>query len=161
MDHYGEDSRGPVHGQLYQSKPLNMDTKIHETKGSFCIEALLSKNDDQPNHSDTSRSISPSSTKSRSPAISPGCEEIPQNHFVPRPGLLNHLYTNSNALYNNYHGPPQGSAFHSIDGNFVQKIQMPMNHHGHSPLHQMQLQWLASSGIFYPRLPDLPGESLF
>lgn len=158
MDHYVEDSQSMIHNQSYQTKPLNMDTKIHENKGSFCIEALLSKSDDHPNASDTSRSISPSSTKSQSPPISPGCEEIPQNTFVPRPGLLNHFYSNSNPFYS-YHGQPQNSAFHSIDGSIVQKVQMPLNHHSHSQIHQMQLEWLARTGMFYPRIPDLTGES--
>lgn len=161
MAHYIEDNPHVTqqHQQSsYQSKPLNMDTKIHENKGSFCIDALLSRNDERPTSPETSRSISPTSSRSRSPPISPGSEEVPQNPFVPRPGLLNHIYPNGGTFYG-YQGQPQGSAFHSIDGTMVQKVQMPVNHHNHSQIHQMQLEWLARTGMFYPRLPDLTGES--
>lgn len=141
--------------QSLQAKPINMDTKIHENKGSFCIDALLSKNEDRPNSPDTSRSISPTSTRSRSPPISPGSEEIPQQPFIPRPGLLNHLYPNSGTFYG-YQGQAQGSAFHSFaDGAMMQKVQM---HHSHNQVHQMQMEWLARSGLFYPRIPDLTGK---
>lgn len=149
-----------VFDHVQRSKPLNMDTKIQENKGSFCIDALLKNDERQTNSPATSRSISPTSTRSRSPRsppISPGSEEIPQNPFIPRPGLLNHIYPNSGSFYG-YQGQSQGSAFHSID----QRLQMPVNHHGHSQLHQMQLEWLARNGMFYPRLPDLtgPGHAL-
>ncbi|EFA06552.1 homeobox protein Hox-D4a [Tribolium castaneum] len=140
----------------YQAKPLNMDTKIQENKGSFCIDALLSRGDDRPTSPETSRSISPTSTRSRSPPISPGSEEVPQTAFVPRPGLLNHIYPNGGNFYG-YQAQPQASAFHSLDGAMIQKVQLPVNHHNHNQLHQMQLEWLARTGMFYPRLPDLAG----
>ncbi|GJQ82757.1 hypothetical protein Trydic_g19765 [Trypoxylus dichotomus] len=160
MAHYLEESSHLTmlnhHNHEYQPKPINMDTKIQENKGSFCIDALLSRNEERPTTPDTSRSISPSSTRSRSPPISPGSEEIPPNPFVPRPGLLNHIYPNGGAFYG-YPGQTQGSAFHSIDGSMVQKVQLPLNHHNHSQFHQMQLEWLARTGMFYQKFPDLTG----
>lgn len=139
----------------FQSKPLNMGTKL-EGKGSFCIDALLSKNEENP---ESSRSISPTSTRSQnSPPISPGSEDVAHNSFVPKPGLLNQIY--HNPLYG-YQGQSQVSAFHSLDGTILQKVQMPLNHHSHNQLHQMQLDWLARSGVFYPRLPDLSGEIFY
>ncbi|KAI4467017.1 hypothetical protein MML48_2g00005244 [Holotrichia oblita] len=160
MAHYLEESSHLTmlnhHNHEYQPKPLNMDTKIQENKGSFCIDALLSRNEERPTSPDTSRSISPTSTRSRSPPISPGSEEVPPNPFVPRPGLLNHIYPNGGAFYG-YPGQTQGSAFHSIDGSMVQKVQLPLNHHNHSQFHQMQLEWLARTGMFYQKFPDLTG----
>ncbi|XP_022912071.1 motor neuron and pancreas homeobox 1-like [Onthophagus taurus] len=157
MTHYLEEtSHHMVLNHEYQPKPLNMDTKIQDqNKGSFCIDALLSR-EDRPTSPDTSRSISPTSTRSTSPPISPGSEEIPPNPFVPRPGLLNQIYPNSGAFYG--YPQSQGSAFHSIDGSMVQKVQLPVGHHNHNQLQQMQLEWLArTTGMFYPRLPDLTG----
>jgi hypothetical protein len=156
MAQFADDAHLVHHQDPYQSKPLNMDTKIQENKGSFCIDALLSRTDDRPTSPDTSRSISPSSTRSRSPPISPGSEEVPQTAFVPRPGLLNHIYPNGANFYG-YQAQPQASAFHSLDGAMIQKVQLPVNHHNHNQLHQMQLEWLARTGMFYPRLPDLTG----
>lgn len=164
MSHYVEE-RHLIHShQAYQSKPLNMETKIQENKGSFCIDALLSKNEERPPTSpdNTSRSISPSSsTRSRSsPPISPGSEEIipPNNSFIPRPGLLSHIYPNTGTFYG-YQTQPQSSAFHHLDGTtMVQKVQLPVNHHGQ--LQQMHLEWFARTGMFYPRLPDLTGKCL-
>ena len=157
MAQYLEENHHLMHHQDYQNKPLNMDTKIQENKGSFCIDALLSRNNERPMSPDTSRSISPSSTRSRSPPISPGSEDIPATAFVPRPGLLNHIYPNGGGFYG-YQGQPQASAFHSLDGSMVQKVHLPVNHHNQNHLHQMQLEWLARTGMFYPRLPDLTGE---
>lgn len=169
MSHFFEE-RHLIHSRTNhacQSKPINvetinMETKIHENKGSFFIDALLSKDDERPNSPDnTSRSISPSSsTRSRSsPPISPGSEEIPPNNpFVPRPGLLSHIYPNSGTFYG-YQAQPQSSAFHHLDGSttaMVQKVQLPVNHHGQ--LQQMHLEWFARTGMFYPRLPDLTGK---
>lgn len=158
MAHYVDDRHQVIHSISYQSKPNTMDTKIHENKGSFCIDALLSKNEERPTSPEnTSRSISPTSTRSHSsPPISPGSEEIQQHPFVPRPGLLSHIYPSSNSFYG-YQAQPPSSAFHSLDGAMVQKLQLPVTHHNHSQLQQMQLEWFARTGVFYPRLPDLTG----
>ncbi|CAG9813759.1 unnamed protein product [Phaedon cochleariae] len=141
-----------------QSQPLNMDTKIQqEGKPSFCIDSLLSRT--EPHSPATSRSISPGSTRSRSPPISPGSEDLPTTAFVPRPGLLNHIYPNGGGFYGYQgHHQGQGSAFHSLDASgMVQKVHLPVGHHGQNHLHQMQLEWFARTGMFYPRLPDLSG----
>lgn len=105
-----------------------------------------------------SRSISPTSTRSRSPPISPGSEEIHQPPFVPRPGLLNHIYPNASGFYER-HNQLQNSAFHSWDTTMMPKMQMPVNHHAPNQLQQMQWELLARTGMFYSRLPDLTGES--
>ncbi|XP_048518114.1 DNA damage-binding protein 1-like [Dendroctonus ponderosae] len=141
------------HPDYQNSKRLNLDTKIHESKGSFCIDALLSRNEERAPSPEMTRSTSSTSTRSRSPPISPGCEEVSTTAFVPRPGLLNQAsYLNSNALYA-YPGPPQNSAFQSLDGGLMQKVHIPMN--PHSQFHQIQMEWLARTGMFYPRLQDL------
>lgn len=174
--HFLEENSPSLHhhlqDQTFQTKPLNMDTKIHQHQDtkpkSFRIDALLGDDHrppatESPEAASTPRSISPtSSTRSRSPLISPGSEEIPTTTFVPRPGLLNHhFYPNGAAgggFYGGYQGagqPQQASAFHSLDtGGMVQKVQT-INHHTH--MHQMQLEWLARTGMFYSRLPDLTG----
>ncbi|KAH1006164.1 hypothetical protein HUJ05_006928 [Dendroctonus ponderosae] len=145
------------HPDYQNSKRLNLDTKIHESKGSFCIDALLSRNEERAPSPEMTRSTSSTSTRSRSPPISPGCEEVSTTAFVPRPGLLNQAsYLNSNALYA-YPGPPQNSAFQSLDGGLMQKVHIPMN--PHSQFHQIQMEWLARTGMFYPRLQDLTGNS--
>ncbi|KAL3287902.1 hypothetical protein HHI36_002360 [Cryptolaemus montrouzieri] len=165
MAHFIEESSNLLHSRdSYYSQSRSMETKIQESKGSFCIDALLSKNNtERPlSPTDTSRSVSPStSTRSPSPPISPGSEEIPQNAgFIPRPGLLNHIYTaaaapNSSSFYGYHHHqgqPGTASAFHSLEG---QKVQVAAPH---TQLHQMQLEWLARTGMFYPRFPDLTGK---
>lgn len=151
--HYIEDPKN------YQTKPLTLDmsTKI-EPKGSFCIDALLARNEERPSSPTNSRSMSPTSSHSQSPPISPGNEDLQQNPFIPRPGLLNQMYSGGNGIYG-YQTPPhpmQTSAFHSLEGGMVQKVQIPVGH-GHQQFHQMQLEWLARTGMFYPRLPDLTG----
>ncbi|GLV39671.1 extra-extra [Carabus blaptoides fortunei] len=157
MAHYLEDK---THN--YAPKPISVDihTKIQENKPSFCIDALLARDPDVPGSPETSRSMSPtSSVHSQSPPISPGSEDVHHNPFVPRPGLLNQIYPTAaaHAIYGYQTGPShmQTSAFHSLDGTgMVQKVQLPVNH-GHNQLHQMQLEWLARTGMFYPRIPDL------
>ncbi|KAJ9579656.1 hypothetical protein L9F63_004735, partial [Diploptera punctata] len=132
------------------------------SKKSFCIEALLAR----------SESPSASSSPSVSPPISPGSEDVPPvPQFVPRPGLLpNASQTSSVAAaifqnhqhavygYPNHHHPllTGGSAFHPLDATAGAK-----NGGGGAPgggnqhLQHMQLEWLARTGMFYPRLPDL------
>ncbi|CAG9859834.1 unnamed protein product [Phyllotreta striolata] len=163
MAQYLESDHHIVLSQQYQTKPLNMDTKLQENKPSFCIDSLLSRSEslltrstDRPASPATSRSISPTSTRSRSPPISPGSEEIPHSSFVPRPGLLNHIYPNGSGFYG-YQTQNQSSAFHSLDGGMIQKVHLPVGHHNQNHLHQMQLEWFARTGMFYPRLPDLAG----
>lgn len=140
----------------HQDKRTLDGTKIHEPKGSFCIDALLSRTEERAPSPEMTRSNSSTSTRSHSPPISPGCEEVSTTAFVPRPGLLNHSnYLNSNTLYS-YQGPPQSSAFQSLEGSLMQKVHIPVN--PHSQFHQIQMEWLARTGMFYPRLQDLAGE---
>lgn len=150
--HYVEDSSQIR--QSYSQKPLTIDmsTKI-EPKGSFCIDALLARDEDHPHSPTTTRSLSPSSSHSQSPPISPGSEM--QSPFIPRPGFLGQVY-GGNGLYGYQSPQVQTSAFHSLDGGMVQKLQIPVGH-THQQIHQMHLEWLARTGMFYPRLPDLTG----
>ncbi|XP_045468283.1 motor neuron and pancreas homeobox protein 1-like [Harmonia axyridis] len=163
MSHFVEEPSSMLPSrESYQSR--SMDTKIHESKGSFCIDALLSKNDaERPLSPTTSRSLSPSnSTRSPSPPISPGSEEVPQTGgFVPRPGLLNHFHPaaapgNGGGFYG-YHlqgQPGSTSGFYGMEG---QKVQVGASH---GQLHPMQLEWLmARTGMYFPnpRFPDLSG----
>ncbi|XP_030760193.1 motor neuron and pancreas homeobox protein 1-like [Sitophilus oryzae] len=144
--------------QYDEIKPLNMDTKLQESKRSFCIDALLSRTDSTTRSfsPEPSRSTSPTSTiRSRSPPISPGSEEVngvQGTTFVPRPGLLNHPGYHLNY---GYHQPQQqqSSAFHALDGGVMQKVHIPVN--PHNQFHQIQMEWLARTGMFYPRLQDL------
>ncbi|XP_018328806.1 homeobox protein Hox-A4 [Agrilus planipennis] len=160
MQHYLEENNTIIHvGQDPYPGKGPLDTKLQESKRSFCIDALLSRESENPNSPATSRSISPTSTRDSSPPISPGCEEIPQASFVPKPGLLNHIYPSTGAGFYGYQGQGhlQSSAFHSLDNVMAQKMQLSVSHHSHSQLQQMQLEWLARTGMFYPRLPDLAG----
>ncbi|XP_050296369.1 homeobox protein Hox-A1-like isoform X2 [Anthonomus grandis grandis] len=140
------------------ARPTSMETKIQESKNSFCIDALLSRNEERTTSPEMTRSSSSASTRSRSPPISPGCDDINSTTaFVPRPGLLNHAgYLNSNALYGYHHGPQQESAFHTMEGGgLMQKMHLPVN--PHAQFQQIQMEWLARTGMFYPRLQDLTG----
>ncbi|XP_044746775.1 motor neuron and pancreas homeobox protein 1-like [Coccinella septempunctata] len=166
MSHFSEEQSNLLQSRdSYHAQSRSMDTKIHESKGSFCIDALLSKSDSERavSPADTSRSLSPSnSTRSPSPPISPGSEEVPQTTgFVPRPGLLNHFHPaaaspNGGGFYG-YHlqgQPGSTSAFYGMEG---QKVQVAASH---GQLHPMQLEWLmARTGMYFPnpRFPDLSG----
>ncbi|XP_038217589.1 homeobox protein Hox-B4 [Zerene cesonia] len=112
--------------------------------------------------SGSSRSVSPGSedgnrSESYSPPISPGVEggneeyESYRPGIVPKPGLLPQnpaLVAAQSALFNYPQmGPmppsgPMPSAFH---------------HPGDRVLHHMQLEWLARTGMFYHRIPELGG----
>lgn len=157
-----------VESMNYDEIPLNMDTKlqVQEKKGSFCIDALLRRDRDErdraPSPVDTtSRSVSPtSSTRSRSPPISPGSEEIPPSHFVPRPGLLGHVYPSNGGFYGYPahqqppHHPQQSSAFHSLENG----MKMQFQNHSYNQLQQMHIEFLATRMWPMGRLPDLAGK---
>lgn len=173
MSHYVDRTQNVVHmePQNIESKlqvpkvSFNMDTshlhtKLPETKGNFYIDSLLSR-DEERTSPDTSRSrsISPSSTRSQSPPISPGSEEIPPSNFVPRPGLLNNIYP-SGANFYSYQAQP-ASAFQSLD---MAMVHNKLSYNFQANIHQRQIQlvasdWLRNSGsVIYPRFPDLVGE---
>ncbi|XP_019870427.2 motor neuron and pancreas homeobox protein 1 [Aethina tumida] len=172
MSHYVDRTQNVVHmePQNIESKlqvpkvSFNMDTshlhtKLPETKGNFYIDSLLSR-DEERTSPDTSRSrsISPSSTRSQSPPISPGSEEIPPSNFVPRPGLLNNIYP-SGANFYSYQAQP-ASAFQSLD---MAMVHNKLSYNFQANIHQRQIQlvasdWLRNSGsVIYPRFPDLVG----
>ncbi|KAL4706270.1 hypothetical protein ACJJTC_017437 [Scirpophaga incertulas] len=102
------------------------------------------------------RSVSPGSddgnrSGSYSPPISPGVEggneeyESYRPGIVPKPGLLPQnpalVAAQSSALFYPQPGAPLPSAFHHPD----------------RVLHHMQLEWLARTGMFYHRIPELGG----
>ncbi|VVD05549.1 homeobox protein Hox-B6-like [Leptidea sinapis] len=154
------------------------DKTVLSTKKSFCIDALLSKQIDEKDHinknyitryqdfdtrvedspKSSSRSVSPGSddgnrSESYSPPISPGVEggseefDTYRPGIIPKPGLLPQnpaLVAQSmfNYQMNPMPGAPMPSAFH---------------HPGDRVLHHMQLEWLARTGMFYHRIPELGG----
>ncbi|XP_063391243.1 homeobox protein Hox-D4 [Cydia fagiglandana] len=86
---------------------------------------------------------------SYSPPISPGVEggneeyESYRPGIVPKPGLLPQPPVMAQSPLFNYQMPgPLPSAFH---------------HPGDRVLHHMQLEWLARTGMFYHRIPELGG----
>lgn len=154
------DTSHMVHRNLSNLNFDSKDTKLlNQDKPSFCIDALL-RPDERPMTPETSRSISPTSSRSRSPPISPGSEEIPAGPFVPRPGLLGHIYPSGCGFYAGYQGQaPPTSAFHSLESAaMMQKVHFVNGQgQGGHQLHPMQLEWLARTSMLYPRLPDLSG----
>lgn len=144
------------HAYAIDTQPLNMDTKL-QNKSSFNIESLL-RNTTSP---ESSRSISPSSVRSRSPRsppISPGSEEMPQTAFIPRPGLLSHIYPNGS--FYGFQGP-QPSSLNHMEGiiSRSQHLQNTIAPHGQMPFSHMQIEWFARTGgmLYSARLPDLAG----
>ncbi|CAH0394732.1 unnamed protein product [Bemisia tabaci] len=153
------DPRGQEMVEKDLSTRIPKDPAGGANRTSFCIEALLGRPEIERASSPLSRasSSSPKSsrneeTSSRSPSISPGCEEqiahpLPPN-MMPMPGI----FLGRNPVY------PYNSAFQSL----------PQHGHGKplangpAPPHlqHMQLEWLARAGMFYagPRLPDLAGS---
>lgn len=129
-------------------------------------------------------SASPGSNASRSPAssppISPGSEDPTGNGILSHQNLAGNPYgvgagvvrQNQGLLLHPggplihpgglYYHPAGGSAFHSIH-----KEGQPVGHpqaggpHPQHHLHPLQLEWLARTGMLYPRLPaDLAGKCL-
>ncbi|XP_066594915.1 uncharacterized protein exex [Prorops nasuta] len=127
-------------------------------------------------------SASPGSNASRSPAssppISPGSEDPTGNGVLAHQALTASPYGVGSAMVRQnqglllhpggplihpgglYYHPGGGSAFHSIhkEGQPVGHPQTggphPQQHH----IHPLQLEWLARTGMLYPRLPaDLAG----
>lgn len=130
-------------------------------------------------------SASPGSNASRSPTssppISPGSEDPTGNGILGHQSLVSGPYGVGTAIVRQnqglllhpagplihpgglYYHPSGGSAFHSIhkEGQPVGHPQSggphPQQHH----IHPLQLEWLARTGMLYPRLPaDLAGECI-
>ncbi|PZC71755.1 hypothetical protein B5X24_HaOG212559 [Helicoverpa armigera] len=145
----------------------NYDSQIEQNMISKC-EGRDSPRSGQrsPRSGQSSRSASPGSddgnrSGSYSPPISPGVEggneeyESYRPGIIPKPGLLPQnpalVAAQSAALFNYPQlsqpgglppGAPMPSAFH---------------HPGDRVLHHMQLEWLARTGMFYHRIPELGG----
>ncbi|CAH2268455.1 jg16885 [Pararge aegeria aegeria] len=140
----------------YQNE--NYDTQIEQNTIERCQNRPSSTGFDSPRSGRSSpRSVSPGSddgnrSECYSPPISPGVEGGSEEYdsyrpgIIPKPGLLQPPMVAQSALFN-YPPPglpmPQASAFH---------------HPGDRVLHQMQLEWLARSGMFYHRIPELGGK---
>ncbi|XP_026745292.1 uncharacterized protein LOC113506661 [Trichoplusia ni] len=145
----------------------NYDAQIEQNMINKC-EGRESPRSGQrsPVSGQSSRSASPGSddgnrSGSYSPPISPGVEggneeyETYRPGIIPKPGLLPQnpalVAAQSAALFNYPQlsqpgalppGAPLPSAFH---------------HPGDRVLHHMQLEWLARTGMFYHRIPELGG----
>lgn len=191
--------------QQHQNTLLNLSSSSSPPqKKSFCIEALLASDStaedgapDPPrsviSHEEDSSDSPPSTNRSYSPPISPGCEDSDPScyrnpRFVPKPGLIDARMQGvptaaavfQPAMYAYPHPHHQqlltagaASAFHhplgegppsvgngpvgNKDHHAVQALRTPQ-HFGQQYLQHMQLDWLARTGMFYPRLPDLTGE---
>lgn len=114
--------------------------------------------------------ISPGSEEPGNNAGIPGNPNLPSGHYsalggnagVARQNQALLLHPSSPLIHPGglYYHPAGGSAFHSIhkEGQPVGHSQSahPQQHH----IHPLQLEWLARTGMLYPRLPaDLAGES--
>ncbi|XP_014470102.1 PREDICTED: muscle segmentation homeobox [Dinoponera quadriceps] len=148
------------------------------------VDRLENVEDDTSVDVDPTRtgSASPGSNASRSPAssppISPGSEDPTSNGVLGHQSLASGPYGVGAAVVRQnqglllhpagplihpgglYYHPAGGSAFHSIhkEGQPVGHPQSggphPQQHH----IHPLQLEWLARTGMLYPRLPaDLAG----
>ncbi|CAG9573550.1 unnamed protein product [Danaus chrysippus] len=129
----------------YQNE--NYDTQIEQNTISKCQNRPPSQNDraSSPRSiSSSPRSGSPGSEDNYSPPISPGVEGGTDEYdnyrpgIIPKPGLLQPPMSQP-LLY-----PPQ-------------MMQSAFHHPGDRVLHQMQLEWLARTGMFYHRIPELGG----
>ncbi|XP_032525296.2 homeobox protein Hox-B4a [Danaus plexippus] len=135
----------------YQNE--NYDTQIEQNTISKCQNRPPSQNFDRASSprslASSPRSGSPGSedgnrSDNYSPPISPGVEGGTDEYdnyrpgIIPKPGLLQPPMSQP-LLY-----PPQ-------------MMQSAFHHPGDRVLHQMQLEWLARTGMFYHRIPELGG----
>jgi hypothetical protein len=153
---------------------------------SPCIQPLLqfNKKIDINTEIDLNRtiSVSPDSNASRSltnsPPISPGFEENMGVLFDNKKNIvskyyeldLNNLHGNRNFVFNSGNSLvyPGGAYYHSNSGSAFHTIQkehslghlssgIPHQHH----IHSLQLEWLARSGMLYPRLSTDLASKIF
>ncbi|XP_053995720.1 uncharacterized protein LOC128885628 [Hylaeus anthracinus] len=154
--------------------------------GGFRVDRLENVEDDASIEVDPTRtgSASSGSNASRSPVssppISPGSEEptgngvpgnpnLPTGHYgalggaaVTRQNQALLLHPSGPLIHPGglYYHPAGGSAFHSIhkEGQPVGHSQAAGSHPQQHHIHPLQLEWLARTGMLYPRLPaDLAG----
>ncbi|KAJ0170352.1 hypothetical protein K1T71_014280 [Dendrolimus kikuchii] len=148
----------------YITRYENYDTQIEQNTISKYGEGLDQRSGSPRSGQSSPRSASPGSddgnrSGSYSPPISPGVEGGSEDYegyrpgIIPKPGLLPQnpaLVAAQSAALFNYPlqpgalppGAPLPSAFH---------------HPGDRVLHHMQLEWLARTGMFYHRIPELGG----
>ncbi|XP_076180333.1 motor neuron and pancreas homeobox extra-extra [Ptiloglossa arizonensis] len=154
--------------------------------GGFRVDRLENAEDDASIEVDPTRtgSASSGSNASRSPVssppISPGSEEptgngvhgnpsLPTGHYgalggagITRQNQALLLHPSGPLIHPGglYYHPAGGSAFHSIhkEGQPVGHSQPAGPHPQQHHIHPLQLEWLARTGMLYPRLPaDLAG----
>lgn len=157
--------------------------------GGFRVDRFESVEDEASIEVDPARTGSASSGGSNashspvsSPPISPGSEEpsgnavpgnpnLPSGHYgalgsgagVTRQNQALLLHPSGPLIHPGglYYHPAGGSAFHSIhkEGQPVGHSQSAGAHPQQHHIHPLQLEWLARTGMLYPRLPaDLAGE---
>ncbi|KAI4481920.1 hypothetical protein M0802_013837 [Mischocyttarus mexicanus] len=161
--------------------PRNINTVYRNDR----LETVEDDGSIEVDPSRTTGSTSPGSNASHSPTssppISPGSEDVTSNSVLGHQSLGPGPYAvgpgsvvrqNQGLLFNPggplihtgglYYHPASGSAFHSIHkegqpvvGHPQSTGPHPQQHH----IHQLQLEWLARTGMLYPRLPaDLAGK---
>lgn len=157
--------------------------------GGFRVDRFENIEDEASIEVDPTRTGSASSGGSNashspisSPPISPGSEEpsgnaipgnpnLPSGHYgalgsgagVTRQNQALLLHPSGPLIHPGglYYHPAGGSAFHSIhkEGQPVGHSQSAGAHPQQHHIHPLQLEWLARTGMLYPRLPaDLAGE---
>ncbi|KZC10458.1 Motor neuron and pancreas homeobox protein 1 [Dufourea novaeangliae] len=176
-----------VHVSIQRGKTIFRGDRVAIGNGGFRIDRLDSVEDDGTMEVDPTRTGSASSGSNAShspvssPPISPGSEEptgngVPGNSNLPT-GHYGALGTGTAVTRQNqalllhpsgplihpgglYYHPASGSAFHSIhkEGQPIGHSQASGPHPQQHHIHPLQLEWLARTGMLYPRLPaDLAG----
>lgn len=173
---------------IQRGKSMFRGESIGNGNEGFRVDRLENIEDDGSVEVDATRTGSASSGSNAShspvssPPISPGSEEPIGNGVAGNPNLAAGHYgalaagtgvTRQNqALLLHpsgplihpsglYYHPAGGSAFHSIhkEGQPVGHTQTAGPHPQQHHIHPLQLEWLARTGMLYPRLPaDLAGE---
>ncbi|XP_076651104.1 motor neuron and pancreas homeobox extra-extra [Halictus rubicundus] len=172
---------------IHRGKGLFRGEHVATGNGGFRIDRLENVEDDASIEVDPTRTGSASSGSNAShspissPPISPGSEEpagngVPGSSNLPA-GHYGALATSAGLTRQNqalllhpsgplihpgglYYHPASGSAFHSIhkEGQPIGHSQATGPHPQQHHIHPLQLEWLARTGMLYPRLPaDLAG----
>ncbi|XP_076679129.1 motor neuron and pancreas homeobox extra-extra isoform X2 [Andrena cerasifolii] len=172
---------------IQRGKSMFRGESIGTGNGGFRVDRLENIEDDASTEVDPTRTGSASSGSNAShspissPPISPGSEEPTSNGIAGNPNLSSGHYgalgTSAGVARQNqalllhpsgplihpgglYYHPAGGSAFHSIhkEGQPVGHSQTAGAHPQQHHIHPLQLEWLARTGMLYPRLPaDLAG----
>ncbi|XP_078053652.1 motor neuron and pancreas homeobox extra-extra [Augochlora pura] len=173
---------------IQRGKPLFRGDRVATGNGGFRIDRLETVEDDASIEVDPTRTGSASSGSNAShspissPPISPGSEDPTTGNGIPgssnlSAGHYGALATGTGLTRQNqalllhpsgplihpgglYYHPASGSAFHSIhkEGQPIGHSQATGPHPQQHHIHPLQLEWLARTGMLYPRLPaDLAG----